>query len=111
MQFEPDRTKEVELKLRDLVWGIKGVGHIRPSNDPELSCYRISFRYQRRKPPKTYLLIYRPEDQRVTLCADGGILRPPENIRERLFGSLGRDNYEESYGAFHWIGLAIEDLV
>jgi len=110
MPLEQDRVEEVELKLRDLVWGIKGVRHIRPCSKWGLGSYKISFGYQRKEPLRNYLLIYDPDVETVTLVADGGIFRPPGNVRQRLFDSLGRENYEESYKAFHWTGLTIEDL-
>ena len=104
-----EETARMEKKLGDLVKGVKGVRKICGSTDPKLNrfriSYRISFGYQRRHPYKVYLLIYDTEADKVSLCADGAIGSPPENVRQRLFERLGwkengqwmrHGDYEES---------------
>ena len=90
--FNPELAPQIEANLKSLIYGVKGVRHIRGCSNLELECFKVSFGYQRRKPLKNYLLIFDPEYSNLTLCADGGIGRPPENVRQRLFQRVGRDD-------------------
>lgn len=107
MSFEPEKVKEIERNLGDLIRGVKGVRHIRGCSDAELGCYRIFFGYQRREPVKNFLLIYDPLEKMVTLCADGGIGTPPQNVRQRLLQRLGGEGYNESTWKYNWMGVEL----
>lgn len=108
MGFDSEKVLAVERELGDLVTGIKGLRKIKGCSNLELQTYRISFGYQRRKPFKIYLLIYDPEIESIRLVADGGIGRPPENIRQRLFEELGTENYsDDGPNAFKWDNIKL----
>ena len=115
MKFEIDKVNEIERSLDDLVRGVKGVRHIRGCSDIESECYKISFGYQRRDPLKDYLLIYDPKDQKLTLCADGGVGIPPQDVRKRLLDRLGGEGYGRSFfgsiGSYFWEKMNINKIV
>ena len=110
MAYDPAKTPIVEKHLGELVRGVKGVRNIRGCSDGELECYRISFGYQRRVPLKDYLLIYDPNESILTMCADGGIGRPPQNVRRRLLERLGGEKYKEEAWAYKWSDISIDIL-
>lgn len=108
MPFEPEKIRDVEKSLGDLVRGTTGVRHIRGCSDPDLGCYRISFGYQRKKPLKDYLLIYDPDERTIVMCADGGIGTPPPNVRQRLLKRFAGKGYNESIWAYSWSNIDLE---
>ena len=105
MMFDSSKIRFIEERLRNLVSGAKGVRKIRGCSSNELEIYRISFGYQRKKPLKSYLLIYDSDERTITLCADGGTGLPPNNVRERLMKNLDGKNYREEPDAYSWVNV------
>jgi hypothetical protein len=110
MGFDSDIASVVEVHMKHMVRGIKGVRDIKRRSLHDLGVYRISFGYQRKGAMKYFLLIHNPEQERFTFCAEWGFGSTPENVRKQLLNKIGMENYRMKPQAHLWTDVSTDDL-